>query len=219
MTQKRLAYSVLVALILAACSGSNPKKKDGAAADFPDSSGTGGVSTGGTGGGGPGGVSTGGTGSGGTGGVGGTGGSVVEPPASDAGIDAQTDSSTDAQTDATTDAQGDGGDGSTCMPACTVGDKRCGTGGLQTCELVNGCATWGTEMACGANRTCTGTGAASACTCAAPPAACTMAGNFCSSGTVRSTCEMVNGCLVLSATTKTCGAHQTCTGVSPSGDC
>jgi hypothetical protein len=224
MTQKRLAC-LFVSLLIAACSGSTTTKKKDGSADFIDGSGdTGGAGTGGAG---TGGARTGGTGGGGIGGGGTGGGVVVEPPASDAGIDAMTDSGTDAQGDASTDGQGDassdaqtdGGDGGICMPACTVGDKRCGTGGLQTCVVVNGCAAWGTEMACGANRTCTGTGAASACTCAATPAACTGVGTFCSSNTVRSTCEMVNGCLVLSATTKTCGPHQTCTAGLPAGDC
>src|SRR5438034_453059 len=66
---------------------------------------------------------------------------------------------------------------------------------------------------------CTGSGATAACTCNATDAACTGAGTFCSSASVRSTCEMVNGCLVLSATTKTCGTHQTCSGGLPAGDC
>src|SRR6185436_18539278 len=217
MTEKRLAYSVLISafvLLGAACSGSTVKKPKDAGPDFPDL-GSGGFGTGGSG---TGGAATGGVGGtgGGTGGVGGTGGSVVEPPAADGGVDAL-DGGSDAQSDAL-DAQGDTAEAGTCMPACMVGDKRCVTGGLQTCALVNGCAAWGTEMACGANRTCTGTGASSACTCNATPAACTSAGTFCT-GNVRSTCEMVNGCLVLSATTKTCGANQTCTGGLPSGDC
>jgi hypothetical protein len=217
MTDKRLALCLFVSVVLAACSSSPAKKKKDGSADFEDGSpGTGGAfSTGGAGGtgGGTGGVA-------GTGGVGGTGGGVVvEPPASDAGADALADGSTDAQSDGATDAQSDAGDGGICIPGCTLGDKRCGTGGLQTCVSVNGCAAWGAEMACGANRTCTGTGATSACTCGTAPAACTAAGTFCSSTSVRSTCEMVNGCLVLSATTKTCGTHQTCTAGLPAGDC
>ena len=220
MTEKRLAYSVLVSVLIgAACSGSNVKKPKDSGPDFPDLGTGGAFATGGSGGG-TGGVGTGGAGTGGvgTGGVG-TGGAVVEPPAVDAGPDAM-DASPDGQPDATPDSQPDAVEvGSNCgMVPCAVGDKRCATGGLQTCVLVNGCPAWGAEMACGANRTCTGTGATSACTCNMPPAACTSAGTYCV-GMVRHTCEMVNGCLVENATTKTCGTHQTCTGGLPNGDC
>jgi hypothetical protein len=202
-------------IALAGC-GDSPVKKPRDSSVEPDgaSGGTGGFVTGGSSGsGGTGGTS-------GTGGIGGTGGSVVvEPPAQDSGPDATPDAQSDAG-DASTDAMADGGDAApTCMPACTVGSKRCGTGGLETCALVNGCAAWGTAVACGANRTCTTTAAGGDCTCNAPPGVCTAAGNFCSSGTERSTCEMVNGCLALSATKKTCGARQTCTGNLPGGDC
>src|SRR5262245_61004050 len=135
MTEKRLSYSVIVCLLIAAgCSGSPAKKKDGSADITVDGSsgGTGGAPV-------PGGAG------GSTGGVGGgTGGAPVTGGAggSDAGIDAMADGSADAQPDtqpdSSIDAQTDGGEAGTCMPACTVGDKRCVTGGLQTCALVNG---------------------------------------------------------------------------------
>src|SRR6185369_11304289 len=103
---------------------------------------------------------------------------------------------------------------------CNAGDKRCGTGGgLQVCTLVNGCLAWGSETACGTNRSCTGTGIAAACTCNAPPTGCTAKGNFCMSGGTRATCEQdANGCFFVSSM-KTCGARQSCTGTLPGADC
>src|SRR5439155_11641026 len=117
--------------------------------------GTGGIAgTGGTGG-------TGG--SAGIGGTGGTGGGFVVEPPLDAGADTATDASPDASPDVS-DAQPDSVDlGPVCgAPVCVVADKRCGTGGLETCTLVNGCPAWGTAVACGDHRACTGTGAAAA---------------------------------------------------------
>jgi len=53
--------------------------------------------------------------------------------------------------------------------ACSVGDKMCGGGGVQSCYAPGGCCgVWGAAVPCAARQMCTGYGASVACTCKAP---------------------------------------------------
>jgi hypothetical protein len=98
-------------------------------------------------------------------------------------------------------------------PVCTLGAKMCGTGGVQTCVTVSGCAAWSAAVACGGHQECTGAGN---CTCIAAPG-CTAEGKVCLSG-AETTCAKDGACFFVS-NTKTCGANQTCKAASGTCTC
>lgn len=108
-----------------------------------------------------------------------------------------------------------------CVPECPIGGKRCGAeGGVQTCTLIQGCPTWGPEMACPSPRTCRGSAPNATCGCSAPPLGCAGgAGTFCESAGVVATCAMdAQGCIGVSGKT-TCPAGKPCIGGHPMASC
>jgi hypothetical protein len=158
----------------------------------------------------------GGAGVGGTAGSGGAGssGSGGAPDAAlgpEVGPDAPADLSPDAPT------------GTTCTPACTLGDKRCGAGGgLQQCVSLTGCPAWGAETSCGTagRRTCVGAQPGASCACMPAPATCNdRAGSYCSSTTTLENCLAdADGC-IYKGLASTCPAGKPCTGSLPSASC
>ena len=182
--------------------GGSTTTRDGGGGGAAGSPGTGGSSGGSTGSGGSG------TGGSGTGGGGGS---------TDAAV------SRDAGGDSAPDLMPDGPSTPSCVPACTVGDKKCGTGGgLRQCVLVAGCPAWGVEMSCGTGgrRACTGSEPAARCECPAAPSACNnQAGAYCSSPMALETCLAdADGCIYKGPTT-TCPAAKPCTGTLPMASC
>ncbi len=107
-----------------------------------------------------------------------------------------------------------------CAPACAPDSTRCGTGGLETCQLVEGCPQWGAAVACAGSKTCQGTEPSAACTCPAAPAACSGGpGTVCeASGVVVSCGYDGDGCMAVLQRT-TCPASKPCTGSFPSASC
>jgi hypothetical protein len=155
-------------------------------------------------------------GTGGSAGAGGAGGGAGSAPdaavASDAtGADAPADASPDTPANPT------------CVPACTLGDRRCGPGsGLRTCVSVAGCPAWGAEVSCGTagRRTCTGSEPNARCECASAPAPCDRAGTYCNAGTgaLESCLADADGC-VHRGTPATCPTGKPCTGAFPAASC
>jgi hypothetical protein len=140
------------------------------------------------------------------------GGTDTRPP--DAPVDAP------SPPDGATAPDGDPPPADACAPACTVGAKRCGTGGLQTCVATNGCATWSSDVPCKAPMTCQGSSPEASCACPAAPAGCTSGqGSFCESGTVVATCATdALGCVKI-ASRVTCPDSKPCSGAHPSASC
>jgi hypothetical protein len=161
---------------------------------------------------------TGGTnGGGGTGGAG-TGGAGTGGTSSDAAVPGDATSR-----DTAADLSPDLPTSPTCVPACTVGDKRCGPGGgVRPCVLVAGCPAWGVEMSCGSGgrRVCMGTEPGAHCECPAGPTSCNnQAGAYCGSASALETCVAdADGCIYKGPTT-TCSAGKPCTGNLPSASC
>ncbi|HXU61628.1 MAG TPA: hypothetical protein VN962_08010 [Polyangia bacterium] len=111
-----------------------------------------------------------------------------------------------------------GGAGGSCQPACTVGAARCGTGGLETCVSVGGCATWGTAVACSGRKLCQGSSPAAACVCPSPPAGCTGAGSACVAGALVTCVADADGCIV-QTTSAACASNEPCGGAFPHAAC
>jgi hypothetical protein len=236
------------------CGGSshNPDAKDGPKDSTTGSAGTGGAGTSGSGGTtgsggstgaagttnlGDGGAGT--TGGGGTTGTAGTtgsagsdGGAGTGSAGSDGGAGTGDGGATDAADGGATDAAdaSDATDAGTADAAdagcnvCTIGAKRCGAGGLETCvasdttEDGGACTKWGTAVSCGEHSSCSTAGGTAACACNAT--ACTVAGDFCSSGTAKTTCATdAQGCLFVQAGPVACGTHQGCKGAAGSAVC
>ncbi len=109
-----------------------------------------------------------------------------------------------------------------CTPSCTLGLKRCGSGGgLQTCVLVNGCAGWGPETPCTGRRSCVTDASGATCSCPTPPAGCSGGtGSFCSTtdSSLQTCLQDTDGCVYLGAAT-ICPAQKPCTGTFPSANC
>jgi hypothetical protein len=93
-----------------------------------------------------------------------------------------------------------------CSPACSVGERRCGTsGGAQECALLGGCAYWTSELACASPKVCnpaTGT-----CTCSG---SCAEGAQRCGPNGGLQTCSMSSsGCPAWSSEV-TCQTPATC---------
>ena len=88
-------------------------------------------------------------------------------------------------------------------------------GARDVCTMgSNGCWSYGSPVACGSAKLCTGSAGSSQCTCNADPV-CTTAGNLCTSSTSSAVCSTdANGC-VYESSSAGCGTHQSCT----SGTC
>jgi hypothetical protein len=118
-------------------------------------------------------------------------------------------------------ARFDAGDGG-CSTVCTLGDKRCGTFGLQTCVLVGGCPSWGQDALCPGRQTCQGSAPGARCTCPAPPAGCEGGRGSVCVGTVPATaraCDVDGEGCVFTSTETPCTSGKPCAGSFPNGVC
>jgi hypothetical protein len=119
---------------------------------------------------------------------------------------------------------GDGSDASDaadvpCTNACTLGQKQCGGGGIQTCVMSGTCTVWGTAASCGTHQSCTGAVGAAACTCNVDPNCAAATDHACDSNGALITCGTdADGCIAV-ATTAACPDHQTCMGSKPNASC
>lgn len=95
------------------------------------------------------------------------------------------------------------------VPCPNLGDKKCGSGGVQTCEEQNGCLAWSEPEACLEGATCTGAGSCAAgcqSTCTPGEQQCVMEG-----GAAYQKCEDIGGgCFQFAAQTFNCGGGATC---------
>jgi Right handed beta helix region len=186
--------------------------------------GTGATDAGGTTGtaGADGGAGTGATDAGGTTGTtdGGAGTTDAGSDSPDASPDTVGDGGVSDASDAAAPSDADDAGDVACTNACTLAATRCGpNGGTQTCVMGSStCTVWGTEATCGAHKTCAVTGAGAACACSNTE--CTVAGDFCASGTTKSTCSVdTDGCFFVAAAPVACGTRQSCTGAAGAASC
>ena len=104
------------------------------------------------------------------------------------------------------------------VPCPSPGAKQCGNGGVQTCEMVEGCLVWSEPEACPEGGFCTGAGTCqSQCQsqCSPGEQRCVMEG-----GSAYQKCEDVGGeCYQFAATTFNCGTGSTCSGGSCTQNC
>lgn len=114
-------------------------------------------------------------------------------------------------------------DDSGCAAPCAVGDKRCGTFGLQTCVLVGGCPGWGQDVLCPGRQICQSNAPGPRCACPAAPAGCESGskGSVCV-GTVPATsraCDVDGEGCVFESTSTPCASGKPCAGSFPNGVC
>jgi hypothetical protein len=140
---------------------------------------------------------------------------AAQPPSSDASADVTApEAAIGADANGATDAS-PGAD--SCADACTQGQTRCGSGGVQTCQRQGSCTQWVTTSACGDNQTCTPTATTASCVCNANP--CTALGTVCEDAQTLATCARdVDGCFYV-ASTSPCNAPESCSGMAPSAAC
>lgn len=140
----------------------------------------------------------------------------------DAGVDGVTqdaspgrDSGPDQQVppDATADVPPDV---TVCTATCTVGERRCQSGGVQECVTRAGCPGWGQPEPCGSPKVCTQNGTTASCTC---PATCTVGSRKCgTSGGLQECAVQTGGCAGWGPETA-CPQPQVCTAGSGSASC
>ncbi|HEX4406981.1 MAG TPA: hypothetical protein VH560_19215 [Polyangia bacterium] len=113
----------------------------------------------------------------------------------------------------------DGGAGdSACGQSCTLGAKRCGTTGLETCIMIGTCPAFGADVACPGRETCQGVAPAAACACPTAPAGCTGAGSVCLSGNAV-TCDVDEQACIYQKSVDTCATGKPCGGTFPAAAC
>jgi hypothetical protein len=152
-------------------------------------------------------------GAGGGGGNAGTGGGAGHVT-TDAGSDAHKDAEADAHKDAESDAHDAA---PVCTSACTLGARRCASGGSETCVLgANGCTEWGSASICSGVQTCASS--TGLCACPAGPSGCTAAGTFCSGPDLVSCLQDAQGCFS-ETTPATCPTDTSCKGSLPTAAC
>jgi len=104
----------------------------------------------------------------------------------------------------------------TCSDSCSLGQTACLPGGLATCSMgSNGCAEYGTPVACGEHQGCVGGAGMAECACVADPV-CASAGAACASPSTLATCSAdADGCFYASSTSPcengACSGNACCT--------
>jgi hypothetical protein len=135
---------------------------------------------------------------------------------------ADTGGGPDGDTGASEPPMESGPDGPSCTDACTLGQTRCTSGGVQTCQAGAGsCTLWVTTKTCGSNQSCTvggaDAGAMASCTCKA--SACTQVGMICQDTQTLGTCAKdADGCFYVSSTSM-CATPKSCSGIAPGAVC
>jgi hypothetical protein len=142
----------------------------------------------------------------------------------DAAVSSSTDSS-DAEDASMTDSAtvdssvGDGaGDAPACADVCTEGQTRCSSiATVDSCQVQpSGCTQWVTT-ACGVHQSCAAAAGSGMCTCRASE--CTQVGTLCQDVQTLASCmKDAEGCLYI-ASTSTCAAPKSCSGMAPGAVC